>query len=121
MIRTVVSANVVSLQPSSMPCITLAAIGAQLPFSIRPIFRPRKPRSGRTYITSQNHGYAVVAGSLKGTGTESFRNANDGSCEGMDYPDLNCFTVQFHPEAASGPRDTAVLFDRFVERMMKNA
>ncbi len=77
--------------------------------------------AGRTYITSQNHGYAVVADSLKGIGNESFRNANDGSCEGMDYPDLNCFTVQFHPEAASGPRDTAVLFDRFVERMMKNA
>ena len=74
--------------------------------------------AGRTYITSQNHGYAVVADSLKGIGTESFRNANDGSCEGMDYPDLNCFTVQFHPEAASGPRDTAVLFDRFVEKML---
>ena len=75
--------------------------------------------AGRTYITSQNHGYAVVADSLKGIGVESFRNANDGSCEGMDYPDLNCFTVQFHPEAASGPRDTAILFDRFVERMIK--
>ena len=75
--------------------------------------------AGRTYITSQNHGYAVVADSLKGVGVESFRNANDGSCEGMDYPDLNCFTVQFHPEAASGPRDTAILFDRFVERMVK--
>ena len=74
--------------------------------------------AGRTYITSQNHGYAVVAGSLKGIGVESFRNANDGSCEGMDYPSLDCFTVQFHPEAASGPRDTAVLFDRFVDRMM---
>ena len=75
--------------------------------------------AGRTYITSQNHGYAVVADSLKGIGKESFRNANDGSCEGMDYPDLKCFTVQFHPEAASGPRDTAVLFDRFVENMVK--
>ena len=75
--------------------------------------------AGRTYITSQNHGYAVVADSLKGIGTESFRNANDGSCEGMEYPELQCFTVQFHPEAASGPRDTAILFDRFVERMLK--
>ena len=75
--------------------------------------------AGRTYITSQNHGYAVVADSLKGTGVESFRNANDGSCEGMEYPDLQCSTVQFHPEAASGPRDTAILFDRFVERMLK--
>ena len=79
--------------------------------------------AGRTYITSQNHGYAVVAGSLKGIGIESFRNANDGSCEGMEYPNQNCFTVQFHPEAASGPRDTAVLFDRFVQKMedMKHA
>ena len=79
--------------------------------------------AGRTYITSQNHGYAVVADSLKGVGRESFRNANDGSCEGMEYPDADCFTVQFHPEAASGPRDTSVLFDRFVRRMeeMKHA
>ena len=79
--------------------------------------------AGRTYITSQNHGYAVVADSLKKVGKESFRNANDGSCEGMDYPDIGCFTVQFHPEAASGPRDTAVSFDRFVQRMeeTKNA
>ena len=79
----------------------------------------RSHEAGRTYITSQNHGYAVVADSLKGVGVESFRNANDGSCEGMDYPSVNCFTVQFHPEAASGPRDTAILFDRFVERMVK--
>ena len=79
--------------------------------------------AGRTYITSQNHGYAVVADSLKGIGTEMFRNANDGSCEGMDYPSVHCFTVQFHPEAASGPRDTSVLFDRFVQKMeeMKHA
>ena len=79
--------------------------------------------AGRTYITSQNHGYAVVAESLKGVGVESFRNANDGSCEGMEYSEKHCFTVQFHPEAASGPRDTAILFDRFVQRMeeMKHA
>ena len=79
--------------------------------------------AGRTYITSQNHGYAVVAESLKGVGVESFRNANDGSCEGMEYPEKHCFAVQFHPEAASGPRDTAILFDRFVQRMeeMKHA
>ncbi len=77
----------------------------------------RDHATGRTYITSQNHGYAVMADSLKGVGKATFTNVNDGSNEGMDYPDLNCFTVQFHPEAASGPRDTAILFDRFVERM----
>ena len=74
-------------------------------------------KTGRTWITSQNHGYAVVAGSLRGTGAESFVNANDGSCEGMDYPDLDCFTVQFHPEACPGPQDTGFLFDRFIAMM----
>ncbi len=77
----------------------------------------RELKSGRTYITSQNHGYAVVTDSLKGTGTETWRNANDGSCEGMAYPGKNCETVQFHPEACSGPKDTGFLFDRFLEMM----
>ena len=73
--------------------------------------------SGRTYITSQNHGYAVVSGSLGTAGRETFVNANDGSCEGMTYPGLRCFTVQFHPEACSGPKDTGFLFDRFLAMM----
>ena len=73
-------------------------------------------RDSRTYITSQNHGYAVDAGSVK-RGRVSFANANDGTCEGLDYPGLRAFTVQFHPEARGGPRDTAFLFDRFVEWM----
>ena len=77
--------------------------------------------TGRTWITSQNHGYAVEADSLAGRGVQSFVNANDGSCEGMSYPDLNCFTVQFHPEAASGPRDTGYLFDRFIAMMRPSA
>nr|MCR4860261.1 carbamoyl phosphate synthase small subunit [Bacteroidales bacterium] len=74
-------------------------------------------QTGRTWITSQNHGYAVVSDSLRGIGTETFVNANDGSCEGMTYPDLNCLTVQFHPEACPGPQDTAFLFDRFIAMM----
>ena len=68
---------------------------------------------GRTFITSQNHGYAVLADSVAGVGIESWRNANDGSCEGIDYPGRSCFTVQFHPEAHGGPQDTGFLFDRF--------
>jgi carbamoyl-phosphate synthase small subunit len=67
--------------------------------------------TGRVYITSQNHGYAVVADN------GSFVNVNDGTCEGMDYG--NSFSVQFHPEACGGPLDTAFLFDRFIERMNK--
>jgi carbamoyl-phosphate synthase small subunit len=80
--------------------------------------QPVKEVNGkRTYITSQNHGYAVVSESLKGVGEELFINANDGSCEGMNYPGLNCFTVQFHPEACSGPQDTEFLFDKFISMM----
>ena len=69
-----------------------------------------------TFITSQNHGYAVDSDSIQ-TGRLSFANANDGTCEGIDYPDLKAFTVQFHPEACTGPKDTSFLFDRFVELM----
>lgn len=80
--------------------------------------QPVKELKGtRTYITSQNHGYAVVSESLKGVGDEIFVNANDGSCEGMCYPDLQAFTVQFHPEANGGPHDTEFLFDRFLKMM----
>jgi len=67
--------------------------------------------TGRVYITSQNHGYAVVADN------GSFINVNDGTCEGLDYG--KSFSVQFHPEACGGPLDTSFLFDRFIERMSK--
>ena len=73
--------------------------------------------TGRTYMTSQNHGYAVVADSIPGEGFVRFRNANDGTCEGVDYPDRRAFSVQFHPEAHAGPLDTAFLFDRFIGMM----
>ena len=69
--------------------------------------------SGKVYITSQNHGYAVISDN------SSFKNVNDGTCEGMDYG--VSFSVQFHPEAKGGPLDTAFLFDRFTERMDAHA
>ena len=72
----------------------------------------------RTWITIQNHGYAVETASMQGIARLSFRNANDQSCEGLDYPGKRCFTVQFHPEACAGPHDTEFLFDRFL-RMMR--
>jgi len=84
----------------------------KLKFGHRGANQPVKELStGRVYITSQNHGYAVVADN------GSFVNVNDGTCEGMDYG--NSFSVQFHPEACGGPLDTAFLFDRFMERMSK--
>ncbi len=73
-------------------------------------------RTGRTWITSQNHGYAVVSDSLP-AGEIRFVNANDSTCEGIDYPGLNAFTTQFHPEACAGPKDTGFLFDRFCRLM----
>ena len=78
------------------------------------------PAGVRTYITSQNHGYAVDAATIQ-SGRVSFVNANDSTCEGMDYPDLRAFTVQFHPEACTGPKDTSFLFDRFVNVMKGGA
>lgn len=71
----------------------------------------------RTYITTQNHGYAVVSDSLKDVGVEIFRNVNDNTCEGMNYPADNAFSVQFHPETANGPHDTSFLFDRFIQNI----
>jgi len=72
--------------------------------------------TGRTWITSQNHGYTVRTETLP-VGKVRFVNANDGTCEGIDYPQLGAFTTQFHPEAHAGPRDTAFLFDRFCRLM----
>jgi carbamoyl-phosphate synthase small subunit len=74
----------------------------------------------RTYVTSQNHGYAVVGESLDPeVGTVSHINANDQTCEGIRYHKINAFTVQFHPEAHGGPLDTEYLFDEFVAAMRK--
>lgn len=79
----------------------------------------RELATGRVYITSQNHGYAVVSKGLEELGAVvSYENANDGTCEGVVYPDKRAFSLQFHPEAHSGPRDMEFAFDKFI-RMMK--
>lgn len=75
--------------------------------------------TGRVYISSQNHGYEVINESIESVGKVSFINANDNTCEGVDYDDLNAFTVQFHPEACAGPLDASYLFDRFIANMDK--
>ena len=77
-------------------------------------------RTGRGYITSQNHGYAVVPDSLPEGAEMRFVNGNDRTCEGIWYQNRPAFSVQFHPEAAGGPRDTGFLFDRFLD-LMKEA
>jgi carbamoyl-phosphate synthase small subunit len=102
--------------------LTALAVGGttyKLKYGHRGVNQPVRDMQGvRTFITSQNHGYAVDADSVK-CGVLRYVNANDQTCEGIDYPDLNAFTVQFHPEACSGPKDTAFLFDRFLS-MMEN-
>ena len=97
----------------------LAAGGStyKLKYGHRGVNQPVRDLNGvRTYITSQNHGYAVDGDTVK-LGKVRFVNANDGTCEGIDYPELKAFTVQFHPEACTGPKDTSFLFGRFVELM----
>ena len=76
--------------------------------------------TGRVYVTSQNHGYAVVGDSINpAVGKMSHWNVNDNTCEGVEYYNAPVYTVQFHPEACGGPRDTSYLFDRFMTMMRK--
>jgi len=72
--------------------------------------------SGKVRITSQNHGFAVDADSIKGTGFEvSQINLNDNTVEGMRHKSLPIMTIQYHPEASPGPLDNKHLFKRFVD------
>ena len=74
--------------------------------------------TGRCYITTQNHGYAVKSASLEGTDLKVwFINANDKTVEGLKYKDGVSFALQWHPEASPGPYDTEFLFDEFLRRV----
>jgi carbamoyl-phosphate synthase small subunit len=77
--------------------------------------------SGRVYISSQNHGYAVENESLPRSAALSFVNTNDGTCEGVTYTDIPAFSVQFHPEASAGPLDLNFLFDDFINLINDHA
>lgn len=70
--------------------------------------------STRCFITSQNHGFAVDEKSLSGDWEPLFRNMNDDTNEGIKHKIKPFFSVQFHPEASSGPTDTDFLFDEFI-------
>jgi len=78
----------------------------------------RNTKNGRVYITSQNHGYAVVSDSIDSSvADEWFINVNDSSNEGLIYKNTPAFSVQFHPEACAGPKDSDFLFDEFIKLM----
>ncbi|GFI68423.1 carbamoyl-phosphate synthase small chain [Lachnospiraceae bacterium] len=75
-------------------------------------------QTGRVYLSSQNHGYVVDTARMdEKTAVPAFVNVNDGTCEGLSYTGKNIFTVQFHPEACPGPRDSGFLFDKFIKMM----
>lgn len=75
----------------------------------------RMAGTNRCFITSQNHGFAVDDATLGNDWEPLFSNMNDGSNEGIRHKSKPWFSVQFHPEAASGPTDTEFLFDDFVQ------
>jgi len=79
--------------------------------------QPVTEAGGNTHITAQNHGYAVDAGSLAGIAAVTFTNANDGTCEGLSYPNHRAFSLQFAPETCRVPRDLTHLYDRFINEM----
>ena len=81
----------------------------------------RELPTGKVFITSQNHGYAVSTRELPPYISPLFENVNDGTCEGLTYQGYPAFSVQFHPEAAGGPLDTTFLFDRFIAMMGGNS
>ena len=77
--------------------------------------------TGRVYISSQNHGYAVDDKALdENIAVPAFVNVNDGTNEGLKYIGKNIFTVQFNTEACPGPQDSSYLFDRFITMMGGN-
>ena len=78
----------------------------------------RDIEKNKVFITSQNHGYMVLADSVDPVVAEiSHYNVNDKTVEGLRYKRPNCFTTQFHPEANAGPKDTEYLFNRFIDSM----
>jgi carbamoyl-phosphate synthase small subunit len=98
----------------------LGATTGKLKFGHHGINQPVKNiHTGRIEITSQNHGFHVLAETLPASAYKSHTNLNDHTSEGLDCPDSNAFSVQYHPEAAPGPHDTAYLFDRFVDLMTR--
>ena len=77
--------------------------------------------TGKVYISSQNHGYVVDADGIDASVAKPwFVNVNDGTIEGLEYIGKPVKTVQFHPEANAGPKDSEMLFDEFMKMIGGN-
>jgi carbamoyl-phosphate synthase small subunit len=99
------------------------AVGAKtfkLPFGHRSQNQPCLDlATNRSYLTSQNHGYAIDEASLPKDWRVSFKNLNDHSVAGIEHESKPFFSVQFHPESAPGPEDTQWLFQKFIDQVLK--
>ncbi len=94
--------------------LALGARTYKLKFGHRGVNQPVQDLSTRRVeITSQNHGFVVDVDSIAGTARTTHLHLNDGTSEGLEAPDANAFSVQYHPEAAAGPHDALYLFERF--------
>lgn len=88
----------------------------KLPYGHRGANQPVKQvSSGRVYITSQNHSYAVIKDTLPEDAVVTYENLNDKSCEGIEYAGKNAISIQFRPIEGNGPNETGFLYDRFFE------
>ncbi len=74
-------------------------------------------RTGRVYITSQNHGYALDPDTLKDGMEVAYTNLNDGTVEGLRHRELPIFSIQYHPEASPGPSDSSYFFKEFIDTL----
>jgi len=99
--------------------LALGASTYKLKFGHRGLNQPVKDlTTGRVEITLQNHGFVVDVDSLQGRARTTHLHLNDGTSEGLEVPDANAFSVQYHPEAAAGPHDALYLFERFRQNMI---
>jgi len=77
-------------------------------------------KNNKIEITSQNHGFVVVSGTLPPDAEVTHVNINDNTLEGIRYHSMKAFSVQYHPEASPGPHDSHYLFDEFREEMKRH-
>ncbi len=124
-IRTLIDARMPYLGVCLGHQLLALAIGARtskLKFGHRGGNHPVKDlMTGLVYITSQNHGYQVDAGSvpLDRGWRVAYVSLNDGSVEGLTHISLPVFSIQYHPEGAPGPQDSQYLFDRFIRTIQR--
>ena len=101
-----------------MLAIAMGGKTAKMKYGHRGGNQPCRDLQGtRTYITAQNHGYKVLSETVPDA-VETFRNVNDGSCEGLSYPDHKAFSVQFHPDGCTtGAKNNNKLYEQFLTMM----